>query len=132
MFAVVILNDFLIALIVVDPLWIGGQHGIQTLLNQVIQILENQMFLFCLGKFPPQQVKIDFADVKLARLHRLFLGFIHLHILADDLIDFHHQLRIVAVLAPPLQLVINRFDGFVFLSGLAGNILVACVLHHAD
>ena len=64
--AVVGLDDFLISLIVVNPLGVGKQQLVQPLLDQIVQIFQNEIFPLGLGKFPAEQVKVDLADVKLA------------------------------------------------------------------
>ena len=60
-----------------------------------------------MGKLPAQQVKINFADVKLQGWCSLPVRFFHMNVLVDDAVDLHHQVGIVRVFPLLLQALVD-------------------------
>ena len=130
---VIIRNDLLIPLIIIDTVRIIEKQAVQFLLNQLLQILHYKVLFLHLRKFPAQQIKVDSADIKPARLffdHKRHI--VYFNILADDRIDFHHQIGCVHVTALFLQFRIDCGNGFILFPGRAGNIVTVRVFHQTD
>ena len=60
-----------------------------------------------MGKLPAQQLKINFADVKLPGRYSLLIRLFHMDVLVDDAVDLHHQVGIVRVFPLLLQALVD-------------------------
>ena len=130
---VIIRDDLLITLVIINTIRIVEKHTVELLLDDFLQVLHHKVLFLYLRKFPTEQIKVDCTDVKPARLlfyhHRSVIDF---HILADDRIDFHHQIGSINVTALFLKLPVNSSDGFILFARLPGNIIAIRVFHQAD
>ena len=130
---VIIRDNLLIPLIIINTIRIVEKQTVELLLDDFLQVLHHKVLFLYLRKFPAQQIKVDCTDVKPARLlfyhHRSVINF---HILADDRIDFHHQIGSINVTALFLKLPVNSGDGFILFTRLSGNIVTIRIFHQTD
>ena len=77
------------------------------LIHQFIQIAQQEILPPGVGELPAQQVKINFADVKLPGRYSLLIRLFHMDVLVDDAVDLHHQVGIVRVFSLLLQALVD-------------------------
>ena len=114
--AVVLLNDLLVSLVILDTVRVIEQHGIQSNLNQFLEVFHHQILFLRFGKFTPKQVKVNLADIKLPGRNDSFCRLFNLNILADDVVDLHHQFHIGDCFSLFLQLAIDSRNGLISFS----------------
>ena len=118
LFVVVLLDDGLVAVVVIQPLGIAGEHLLNTFGHKLGQILDDQMGCCGLGEFPVKEVKVDFGDVE--PLACLVGRRLQSQVVADDAVDLHHQIGIVGMSALGLEFPVDGEDGIPILHLLLG------------